>query len=257
MSSRETLSSAGIIRVAVGWVTGQADTDSLEASKSSLKQLATVSGLCWPRQPSPTHTFPWQLVTLLLWVAWLSHCTEIAFFPLVPTAQNIPLKAEMCQSAKGSGSCWQGAGACAGWFSSVQQCSCPAACSVPARLPSLSFHSPCPWLSAPLLALLLLDHGWRFRTVLVGVPAAWPAPGQAPHRAGASAGGADSCGWLCWAVAVTDFWKHHGKSGYDLGFPASLCQTLWDKAAWEGPLLTCVYVQSSSRAGGRGVLISC
>lgn len=60
-----------------------------------------------------------------------------------------------------------------------------------------------------MLALLLLDDGWRLRTVLVGGPAAKAGKGQASHRpvnfgrAGASAGGADSCGWLCSAVVVT------------------------------------------------------
>lgn len=86
------------------------------------------------------------------------------------------------------------------------------AASVPhAALIAVSFLSPCLWPGAPLLALLLSGDGWRLRVVLVGIPAASPAPGPTKGRLwqgkAASAGVVNGCKWLCWATAVTGFWS--------------------------------------------------
>lgn len=105
-----------------------------------------------------------------------SHCAEIPILPSVPPAQNLPLLPKMCQFVQGSGEL---SGRVAGAGTST-----PLPSGLPVQLaPSmpcvahvpLSFLSPCLWLNATLLALLLWDDGWRLGAVLVGVPAASPA----------------------------------------------------------------------------------
>lgn len=112
-------------------------------------------------------------------VAWLTVITQLPILPSVPPAPNPPLQTKMRWFVEGSGKLsGRAAGAPLPSGFPVQL-----ATSVPGAAPiSLSFLSPCLWPSAPLSALLRPDDGWRLGAMLVGVPAASPAPGQAKGR---------------------------------------------------------------------------
>lgn len=106
VSPRETLPSAGTSELLLAGLLDKLIQTPWKPVKAHFSNWPLSLGFAGQGIP-----LPWQPVTSLLCPGALanSHHTEIAFFPPLPTAQNILLKAEMCQSAEGGGSCWQGA----------------------------------------------------------------------------------------------------------------------------------------------------
>lgn len=109
-------------------------------------------------------------------VAWLTVITQR--FPVllsVPPAQNLPLQTKTCWFVDGRDEL---SGRVAGASTGIPLCSSftvQLAASVLLTAPvALSFLCPCLWPSAPLLAVLRCDDGWRIGAVLGGVPAALP-----------------------------------------------------------------------------------
>lgn len=123
---------------------------------------------------------------------------------------------------------------------------CPIRAS-PAPIPVLSL--PLPVAQCPALGSAAVGSWLEAQGCAAGGPCSLARQrAGSPQASELCQGRHFSCRLLCCAVVLTDFWRHHSKSGCDLAFPASLCQTPWDKGAWEGPGLTCLWVQSSSRA---------
>lgn len=248
MSPSDALSSVGIIRVAVGWVTVDKLIRTLWKPVRAHFRIWPLSlGFAGRGSPFP-HVHPpdsWSLWTPVQ-VAWLTIIAQrFPFFHLCPLPKTYLCRLRCASLLKGVVSCL------AGWLGCVLALLCPAA------FPSSWPHLHCAWFPyfCPFSPLAggRVPHCWLCCCGMMagGSGLCWwesLQPRQLEGRQRAGSGRASplqlvlaNCGrWMCGAVAVTGFWEHYSKSGHELCSPASPCQMPWDKGGWKSCVLACV-----------------